>query len=330
MNNHGYFFNYASCVEELCYCQSPETTVRRLAANGDLLIPITDWYESTYRRSLLDEVTSPTFLDSPDLISIRSARITQLALFLCAATVMRKNMAPTHTAGYSLGYGAAFSLSETLTFPLFAQDVFSANLPYARANLQALQSDKLRSCFLYDPVDLNFNAKVRGAIMRGFPDVVIKDDRPPYGMQVVAKEAILTALRDWVFAEFPAAEAGSTRMIASDSAHLHPEQYHAVKQAFRQARYSTPTMDIITHQHGILDRGVPLMDGGGILFDAIQSPLSMRRVIDGLLQYDGPLIVFGSSRTSSFVFYGLGDQGLGRPIIHWELALSRNDISSPT
>ncbi|AOZ10458.1 hypothetical protein BKK80_33335 [Cupriavidus malaysiensis] len=321
----GYFFNYASCVEEGRYCQSPHTTLRELHAHADLLQPLNRWYKETFGRSVFEEVAKPRLLDPLDLPSVRTARVTQLVLFLCAAMVLRQRSAPTHTAGYSLGYGAAFALSGVLPFPAFVHDVFSANYPYANDNHTALQEDRLRSCILYDPTEPAFGVTVANAIRRHFPEVVVKDDRPPYCMQVVAAETVLDALRAWVFRSFPASASHSTRMIRSDAAHLYPDRYQAVKAAFRQAAYGVPGLDIVTHQHGVLGQGRFLEDGGGVLFDAIQAPLSMRRVVDVLVAYRGPLIMFGSARTADFVFFGLGNKALNRPVIDWEQALLLRD-----
>ncbi|SPA24715.1 hypothetical protein CBM2637_A170049 [Cupriavidus taiwanensis] len=327
MTYPGYFFNYASCVEEGRYCQSPHTTLRELRAHADLLQPLTGWYELTYRRAVFEEVARPRLLDPSDLRGIRSARVTQLVLFLCAAMVMRQHGAPTHVAGYSLGYGAAFALSGVLTFPTFVHDVFSANFPYAEDNHAALQEDRLRSCILYDPTESTFGDTVASAIQHHFPEVIVKDDRPPFCMQVVAPQTVLDALRAWVFRSFPAAASHSTRMISSDSAHLYPDRYRAVKAAFRQVAYGKPTLDIVTHQHGVLRQGQLPEDGGGVLFDAIQAPLSMRRVVDNLVAYRGPLIMFGSARTADFVFFGLGSKALNRPLLDWEQALLQRDTS---
>ncbi|WP_454726322.1 MULTISPECIES: hypothetical protein [Cupriavidus] len=326
MTRPGFFFNYASCVEEGRYCQSPHMTLRELRAHADLLQPLTGWYEETYRRAVFDEVEKPGLLDDSSLPGIRTARITQLVLFLCAAMVLRQRGAPTHAAGYSLGYGAAFALSGVLTFPAFVHEVFSANFPYASDNHAALQEDRLRSCILYDPTEPAFGDIVANAIRRHFPEVVVKDDRPPYCMQVVAPEALLEALRAWVFRSFPISALHSTRVIRSDAAHLYPDRYQTVKAAFRQVAYSQPDLDIITHQHGVLRQGQVPEDGGGVLFDAIQAPLSMRRVVDCLCAYRGPLIMFGSARTADFVFFGLSNRTLSRPVLDWEQALLQRDI----
>lgn len=72
----GFSFNYASCVEEGRYCQSPHTTLRELHAHADLLQPLIGWYEVTNRQPIFEEVAKPRLLDAADLPSIRTARIT--------------------------------------------------------------------------------------------------------------------------------------------------------------------------------------------------------------------------------------------------------------
>jgi hypothetical protein len=244
-------------------------------------------------------------------------------LYLCAADLIRAEYRVAWMGGYSLGYAGAFVIAEMLRLDDVLFQVLPLIRPYAEDNLQCWNAANLRSIFLYGPGESGFNDHAKAAIAEKYPSTRVKDDRPPYALQVAGREGEIVELRREMLDRYPAAASASTDMIRSDSAHLHPERYPAIAEKLDALRFGTPGCDILTHRDGVLRRDQTGQAAGRALFRSILAPLRMSSIVEGMRPYRAPVVLIGSERVSRFAFYGFGAALSGCIFYDWEDVLLR-------
>lgn len=326
MRSVGVFVNYMSCVEEGRYCEYPDAVLSKLAeCTSPSVTSGLEAFESVYGRSFQQEIVEPRLLIRSDLDTLRAGRAAQQLLYWYAVEHLKMTHQICYLAGYSMGYTVAFMAAGALTAKTLLSDVMPANRVYAADNFAALQDGGLSSAFLYCPTNLRFNETVKVLMQTAHPDVRVKDDRPPYSLQIAGPAKSVRALRATVLTRFPEAAATSAESIASDSAHLTPERYRQLEQRFKELALSRLLVDVVTHLNGTLtpsDRPPAL---GAALFNALQGRMNMSAVNDVAKDRELPLVLFGSKRVNRFAFHGFGDTAFSLPTFSWEdLLLDRS------
>lgn len=325
----GIFVNYMSCIEESRYCDNPRDIVSVLLCGG---IPEIEAacksFESIYGRKWEDEILAPTLLRESDLDALRAGRAAQQLLYWFAIENLKMKYKISYLSGYSMGYTVAFMAAKSLNAQTLLNELLPANRTYALDNLSTWMEGSLASTFLYSPSHAEFNAKVKGLISREFTELKVKDDRPPYSLQVAGPIAQLRGLRDRVLTLFPQAATHSTQLIKSDSAHLTPEKYTALLESFCRLPLHIPELDIITHVDGTLEAGRPHANLGAVLFNALQAPMRMESINTQARQRGCELVLIGSKRVNRFAFHGFGGNRFSSRYFFWEDLLLRGPIFS--
>lgn len=325
----GIFINYMSCIEESCYCEKPKDIIETLLSDEVSEIETAcKAFESTYGRRWKDEIITPTLLMGSDLDTLRAGRAAQQILYWFAIEQLKKKYRISYLSGYSMGYTVAFMAANSLDVQSLLDEVLPANRAYALDNLTAWMEGSIASIFFYFPLSTEFNAAVKDLMLREFTGVKIKDDRPPYSLQVAGPIAQIQGLRDRVFTLFPQAATYSTQMTKSDSAHLTPEKYTTLLERFCRLPLNVPECDIITHVDGTLQAGRPHANLGAVLFNALQAPMRMESINMEARQRGCELVLVGSKRVNRFAFHGFGRNRFSSRYFFWEDLLLHGPIFS--
>ena len=319
MTRAGLFINYMSCIEERRHCKDLDAVLAAIAANRSRVVQaVIDGYERVYGAPLFEDLRQAPPRSNVSLDTIRRARAAQLMLYICAVDVIRTERQIAWIGGYSLGYGGAFFLSGMLTLDALLRQVMPIIRPYAEDNLRCWNDGSLRSVFLYAPGVAGFNDDAKTSIARRYRSVRVKDDRPPYALQVAGPEDEIVALRGELLDRYPAAVSASTDMIRSDSAHLYPERYPDIARKLDALAFGAAACDIVTHKDGVLRGESARRPAARVLFRSILAPLRMSSIVEGVQLYRAPVILVGSERVSRFAFHGFGDALAGCRFYHWE------------
>jgi hypothetical protein len=320
----GVFINYMSCIEERRYCKDLDGVLHVLRASSSRAVrAVADVYERAYSAPLFDDLRQPPPRVHASLDTIRRARAAQLMLYICAVDVIAREHRLAWMGGYSLGYCGVFVIAGMLSLDDLLFQVLPIIRPYSEDNLRRWNTADLRSIFLYAPGEPRFNDDAKAVIARKLPSIRVKDDRPPYALQVAGPESELIKLRREMLDRYPAAVSASTDIIRCDAAHLHPERYAALAENLDTVRFRAAACDILTHRDGVLRGDLAAVAAGGALFRSILAPLRMSSIVERMQPYRAPVILVGSERTSRFAFYGFGDALSDSTFYDWEDVLLR-------
>jgi hypothetical protein len=320
----GVFINYMSCIEERRYCKDLDAVLDVLGTGRSRAIEmVAEVYQRAYGAPLFDDLRQPPPRVHASLDAIRRARAAQLMLYICAVDLIGREHRLAWLGGYSLGYGGVFVIAGMLSLDDLLLQVLPIIRPYSEDNLRRWNAADLRSIFLYAPGASRFNDDAKAVIARRYPAIRVKDDRPPFALQVAGTESELVKLRRDMLDRYPAAIAASTDIIRCDSAHLHPERYAAIADSLDAIRFRAAACDILTHRDGVLRGDLAAIAGGGALFRSIHAPLRMSSIVERMVPYRAPVILVGSERVSRFAFYGFGDALSDCTFYDWEDVLLR-------
>jgi hypothetical protein len=303
----GFFVSYFGCTEEGRYCVDPERvltalTAARLPRARDAILE----YERVYGASWEREILRPTLLENRSLEEFRQGRAAQLVLYVAAMEWCKTRMDVRAYAAYSFGYGAALISAGVLT----ANDVLAKFLPwnrdYAADNFAAWQTDRLRTTFLSATGAIGFAAFVKELSASSGGEVIVKDDRAPFAVQLVGPEDALVALRKRIFDVFPNAERESTGVARADGAHLHPERYGHIRERFKAFDFHAPESDVVLPDGGVWRAGAEIVGGADTLFNVIHAVLTTSHL--GVMNrlHSGRTIALSSQKVMRFSLFGLG------------------------
>jgi len=210
----GLFFNYLSCYEEKRYCKDAERVARALQqASNPRLKRVIEFVEALIRTKLVDELRERAFLHTKDLEASRLSRVTQAGLYLCVGELIKQACDVRVASGYSFGYSIGLHAAEVCEIEEEAR-IFMLSEQYIREIWHTWNTDRLRSTVIYDPRDRETNARFK-ELAGAYGSIAIKDDRPPYGLQIVGEAAEVEDLRRRYFEAHPGARECSTGMIRS-------------------------------------------------------------------------------------------------------------------
>jgi hypothetical protein len=265
----------------------------------------------------VDELRDCALLHAKSLEALQLSRVIQAGLYLCVAELIKQACDVRVASGYSFGYSIGLHAAEVCELEDEAL-IFMASERYVRESWRSWNANRLRSTVIYNPHDHETNARTK-ELAGDYGSIVVKDDRAPYGLQIVGESIEVEDLRRRCFEDAPEAEAYSTGMIRSDAAHTAPEQYLEKIDLLKQIRYNTSRFAMVGHSADD-DAVFGLSEDRSArrLFESIYAPMNMGRVNERLASHDVPIVLIGSERVSQFAFYGLGDRLLGNTFYFWE------------
>ncbi len=312
------FASYSSCCEEGYYCRHPAEITKILCdAQGPLFDQARSLYLDIYQQDWREEVVNPRLLKTKKLPDINQARSTQQILYLGALEWIKARFSITSGCGFSLGYSAIFMAANIITPKNWMGGLYPAIGAYLAHNHDVWLEGKTFTTLFSAGAEAEFMPVLRAMIAEIYPEAMVKDDRYPYALQIVAPERELLEIRARIFQAFPHAERKSSAMIRTDAAHFSPERYRETQGVFSRAQVAPAAFEVVTH-----DSEIPAgrMDeaAGSKLFMAIHGPLCMGVINRHLTNAGTPLVLIGSGRAAKFAFYSFGNALFKQPYYFWE------------
>jgi hypothetical protein len=330
MNNGIIFFNYLSAFEEKTYhadaTQLSDCLKVEVASNENL-----QSYERLMRKkfgiSLFDELTECKLMGAST-----SCREAQFYINLSIFEIVKKELDIRAIAGYSAGYWQAALACRVYSLSYFDNVVHPILLEYRDSNFKHWMEAKLASVFISHPEvsDLNFQVKRIIAELGSPRPVFVKDDRPPYSVQIAGDRDAVDDVWQRVRAICPDVERYSTKVRRCDSAHIPVVSWAKALRRLEQTDPKPPVYPMVDPGGRVVTSdGWTNLIGARLLYDAAFLPLNMAHTAGGIRRLNVPVIAIGSTRVTKFSFYGLHDNERPESICLWRFSRSGECYMEP-
>jgi hypothetical protein len=300
------FINYLSAFEEKSYHADAVLLapfLREAASSDDVIATYKEIVERRVGVNLFDELANPSLIAQS-----MPAREVQYYLNLAIFRIIETQIPIRAVAGYSAGYWQTFVASGAYEVEYFDRAVRPIVMAIRSENLEFWNKGTLASVFLYHPGNDRFNAEVKGWIsdsnLKSF--VFVKDDRPPFALQIAGHREGVEQI--WAMANryFPEVAGYSSKVRQCDSAHLPVKPHADAHLALSRSELSIPKYPIVGSDGFLLTKENWTTETAAlVLYTGVYEPLNMSLGAGGIRRLDLPVIAIGSERVTRFSFHGL-------------------------